>query len=280
MPDNNKTSLRDELEQLTTEQLDDLLNGELEKETPDGDKVRLILSILWEREKELPVQLTPKAENAWNTYKARTARLDAAEKRAVKLRRWGLRVASMAMILFCLLCAVPQKAEADSLFDKLARLTDSIIEFFSPGLENDNLIDYEFVTSNPGLQQVYDAVVELGVTDPVVPSWLPEGYELVECKPDITSKKTNLSASFESDGSEIVFSIDIYDVDISHEYHWNETTVNIYEHFGNKYTLMQNNGRWVVVWFTDKAECFVTLDCQEDTLYRILDSICVMEEKQ
>ena len=279
MPDNNKTSLRDELEQLTTEQLDDLLNGELEKETPDGDKVRLILSILWEREKELPVQLTPKAENAWNTYKARTARLDAAEKRAVKLRRWGLRVASMAMILFCLLCAVPQKAEADSLFDKLARLTDSIIEFFSPGLENDNLIDYEFVTSNPGLQQVYDAVVELGVTDPVVPSWLPEGYELVECKKNIISQKISLAAVFSNGTSEFIYNIDIFDLDVSHKYQWDGTTVSVYEHCCNKYTLMQNNGRWAAVWFTDGAECFITLDCQEDTLYRILESICVMEEK-
>ena len=42
--------------------------------------------------------------------------------------------------------------------------------------------EYVFETDHPGLQQIYDAVVEMGVTEPVVPMWVPEGYDLVEYK--------------------------------------------------------------------------------------------------
>ena len=163
--------------------------------------------------------------------------------------------------------------------EKLARLTDSIVEFFSPGMANDNIKEYVFETDNPGLQQVYDAVVGLGVTEPVVPMWLPEGYELVECKVVETSHKQGIAASFQNEQRYIAYRIDIHGVDVSHEYHWGGDIIAEYECAGIRHTIMRNNDRWVVTWFTDNIECSFTLDCQEDTLYNILKSIYVMEDK-
>lgn len=279
MQENNITSMREVFEKMTTQQLDELLNSELESETPDGNTVRLILSILWEREKDMPVEVTPGAERAWAKYKKNIANLETAEKRKVRFRRWSLRAASVAAVLCLLIFAVPQKAGAESFFEKLARLTDSIVEFFSPGMANDNVVEYVFATDNPGLQQVYDAVVALGVTYPVVPTWLPEGYELVECKTAETRKKTCVLANFENDSEFIILQYDIYSLDISHEYHWDGTDVQLYEHHGQKYSIMRNDNRWVIIWFKDKMECFLTLDCQEGSLYKILDSIYVTEDK-
>lgn len=279
MKDNYIALTREALERMTTPQLDELLNSELEKEAPNGDTVRLILSVLWEREKDMPVEITPGVEKAWMKYKKQIAKLDAAEKRTEKFRGRILKAASVAAMLGLLVLAVPQQAEADSLFEKLANLTSSIVEFFSPGMANDNTGEYVFETDHPGLQQVYDAVNALGVTDHVVPTWLPEGYELVECKTDATPNKTSVSAFFEKDSDFSVLKYDMYNSDISHEYHWDGENIQLYEHYGEEYSLMRNNGRWVVIWFTDSAECSLTLDCQEDTLYEILDSIYVMEDK-
>ena len=270
---------REALERMTTSQLDELLNRELEKESPNGDTVRLILSILWEREKNLPAEITPGVEKAWIRYQRKTAKLDAAEKRSVRFRGWILKAASVAAILALLIFAIPQKVEADSFFEKLARLTDSIIEFFSPGLENDNLTEYVFQTENPGLQQVYDAVVGLGVTEPVVPTWLPEGYELMECKTDTTPSKVGIVANFKKESEFLILKYDIFMIDTSHEYHWDGEDIQFYEHHGEEYALMRNNDRWVVIWFTDRSECSLTLDCQEDTLYKILKSIYVTEDQ-
>lgn len=279
MQENNITSMREVFEKMTTKQLDELLNSELESETPDGNTVRLILSILWEREKDMPVEVTPGAEKAWAKYKKNITKLDAASERKARFRRWSLRAASVAAVLCLLVFAVPQKAGAESFFEKLARLTDSIVEFFSPGMANDNVTEYVFETDNPGLQQVYDAVVGLGVTEPVVPMWLPDGYELAECKAVETTRKESLSANFRNGAAGIALKYDIYSIDVSHEYHWDGEQVGEYERAGLVHMIMKNNDRWVVIWTAKEIECSITLDCQEDTLYRILDSIYVTEGK-
>lgn len=280
MQENNHTSMQEVLERMTTERLDELLNSELDKGSADGDSVRMILNVLWEREKDDPAEITPEIEKAWAEYKKNIAKVEAAEERSEKFRRWILRAASAAAVLCLLVFALPQKAGAESFFEKLARWTDSIMEFFSPGLGNDNLSQYEFKTDNTDLQQVYDAVMELSVTDPVVPMWLPEGYKLAACETLKTSHKNGISVCFKNDKDGIVFKVDAYTLDISHEYHWDGIIVGEYERGGIKHTIMRNNDRWVVIWLAGNAECSLTLDCQEDTLYKILDSIYVMEDKQ
>lgn len=279
MRENDMTSMREKLEQMDTGQLDELLNRELERESPDGDRVRTILGILWEREKDLPVSITPGMRKAWEKYRRKTAGTEEGKHRTGRLRTWVLRAASAAAVLAVLIFAFPQKAEADSLFEKIANLTGSIVEFFSPGMANDNEKTYIFQTDNPGLQQVYDAVTALGVTDPVVPMWLPEGYELVECKTVETTHKNSIVANFRNDFDGVALKCAVYDIDISHEYHWDGEEVEKYERAGIKHSVIRNNDRWAVIWFTDKTECSLTIDCQEDTLYRILDSIYVMEDE-
>lgn len=278
MQENDMTSTRKKLKQLDTEQLDELLNRELEKDHADGETVRMILDILWEREKDLPVEVTPGAKKAWAKYKKNIAKLDSREARTIQIRRWALRVASAAAVLSILIIAVPREAEANNFFEKLTSFTESIVEFFSPGMENNNFADYKFETDNPGLQQVYDAVVNLGVTDPVVPMWLPEGYELVECKTVGTSQKKGLVANFAFEQDVLMLKVDMYDLDVSHEYHWEGPSAECYERSGVEHTIMRNNDKLVVVWFLDNAECSIIVDCQEDTLHRILNSIYVMEE--
>lgn len=278
MQDNEITSLRARLEQMPTVQLDEILNDELEKEPADAVLVRTIMDILWEREKDLPLENTPKIRAAWKKYRRKVARLE----RQYRKPRWyqsGLfRVVSAAAMVCLLIFAIPQKAGAESLFEKLARWTDGIVEFFSPETKNDNLTEYRFVTDNPGLQQVYDAVTELGVTAPVVPMWLPEGYELVECKAVTTSEKNGVSAFFSNGEVYAVLKVDFFTTDVMHQYHKDESQASLYESCGIEYTVIRNIDRWVVIWFQDNIECSMAIDCQEDTLYRILDSIYAMED--
>lgn len=277
MQQNKNTSLRGVLEQMPTSQLDDMLNQELGKEPPDGNAIRMILDVLWEREKDHPAEITPQIRKAWEKYQRKSAQIDSSNSGSTGFRKWILRAASVAAVVCLLIIAFPQEAEADTLFGRLFRLTDSIVEFFGPGYANDNLLVYAFKTDNPGLQQVYDAVVEIGITQPVVPMWLPEGYELLECEKKSTSQKKNVSASFKKADMAIRLAYDVFDIDVSHEYHIDETNIKIYEKNEIEHTIMRNNDRWVVIWFADNVECSLTLDCQEDTLYQILDSIYVTE---
>lgn len=274
MENTNKTSLQSMLEQMPTEQLDEMLREELSKATPDESSVRLILSVLKERDANTPQVITPGVEAAWKEYQMHT------EEHRPKARRipsWMLRIASLAVIVGALFVVVPQEAEAESLWERLVRWTDSIFEFFS----KDNQIileEYAFQTDNPGLQQVYDAVTELGVTFPVVPMWLPEGYEITDCKTADAHNEKYVLSRFDDNGCEAVFMVSLYDSFAPVQYQKDGEQIKQIELHGTVYYLMRNVDRWAVVWSKENVECSFTIDCEEDAIYKILKSIYSMED--
>ena len=273
MKKDNMISIREFLEQLPTEQLDGMLKTELEKQPPDAQNVRLILSILKQRDAALQPTITPGVQSAWERYEREEVNIP----KPRRTRNALLRAASIVLVIGLALLAIPREATAQVFFSKLFRWTDSILEFFAPETVNENQLVYEFKTDNPDLQQVYDAVVKIGITEPVVPTWLPEGYELVECVENITSQKEGLRAVFANEGEHVILQFDMYELDVSHRYYKDESEFIEYETNGIFHTCMRNDNRWSVIWINRSAECFLTIDCQEDTLYQILDSIYVTE---
>lgn len=276
MQSNNVTSIRQMLEQMPTEDLREMLDQELHAETVNDDSVRLLLSILRERRKTVTVEMTPNLERAWEKYQQDTDEIWKGSRRSRIIRSWVSRAAAAAAVLAVLLIPiVPKEAGAESLWEALVRWTTEIVEFFGPEDNEHRYIEYEFSTDNPGLQQVYDAVVELGVTDPVVPMWLPEGYELDEFWVDDTPAVTKVYSRFICQDKELVFCVDIYNADVSRIYQKDEALVNKYEYGGVKHYILNNNKNISVVWNWEDIECSLSSDLQEDTLHQILKSIYV-----
>ncbi len=274
MKAHNIIGLRDHLEQLPPEDLQELLRVELEREEPDPDAVRMILSILEERTPETPDSMAPRKEAAWGKYRQR---VEGMIKKPSGIRRWYVTAASLLLILGMFFTVAPQKAEAETFWEMLQRLSATVIEFISRDerpIEN----EYIFQTDNPGLQQVYDAVVEMGVTEPVVPMWLPEEYELTELTEINTPMLTGISASFSYNESGIVYKIDLFEGEPAHQYYKDDTHYEHYELRGTMFNITRNHEHWMVVWTTDNIECSIFVDCQEETLRRILKSIYIMEE--
>lgn len=274
MQRNNLTSVQEMLEQLPTEELRVLLDRELHTESVNDNSVRLILNILKERQKDLQVDVTPAMEEAWGNYQRETDKIWKRSARSRRIRSWALRAASMAAVLVLLIAVLPQQAGAQMLWERMMRWTDSFLEFFGP---NDNVqtLEYEFDTDNPGLQQVYATVVEMGVTEPVVPMWIPEGYELVECRIASTPAKESLMTSFAAGQKNLVFNVDVYKTEVSRKYQKNDADVEVYELNETEFLIMKNIDLWTVVWAVDKIECSFSIECQEDSLYEILKSIYV-----
>jgi hypothetical protein len=148
------------------------------------------------------------------------------------------------------------------------------MEYFNPR-ESITDLNYTFTTDNPGLQQVYDAVVELGITEPVVPMWLPEKYHVIELDRKETPMSKYIWATFSDDKSLIVYKLNIYQGEPAHQYYKDDTHYEKYEQNGIVYYITQNNGWWTAVWTKENIECVLSLDCQEETLRRILRSIHV-----
>lgn len=274
MKNNSKTGLRAALEQLPEEELKDLLQAELERPEPDGDSVRLILRVLEEKGRGREAPMTPRKEQAWQTYCRRVESLR--RSRTLRLAP-ALRAAVVILVLTLCLSFLPRQAQAESFWEMLQRWSTTVIQFF--GREDSFYEDqYLFQTENPGLQQVYDAVVELGVTDPVVPMWLPDGSELISLSERNSPVQNGLCAVFSINEKEIVYKIDVYDGEPAHQFYRDDTYYNTYERNGAVIHISRNVDQWTVILSKGNIECSIFIDCSEEILMKILESIYTMEE--
>lgn len=272
MEELNNVSLRETLEQIPTPELDAMLRAELEKEPPDEHAVRLILKILRDREADYPVEIDEQIDKAWKEYEKKTA------PDQPNFRTPLLKAAASLLVCGLLLFTLPQEASAGSFFDRIAAWTESIFELFSPSYSGKVQKEYVFQTDHPGLQELYDTVTELGVAVPVVPMWLDKGYELEYCKVIDTPTTTKVTASFLYGSNEVLYEMNIYSQNIPSEYHKDVPDAKKHESNGVIHNVFRNEKLWTVVWTRDNIECFFTIDCQESTLRKILDSIYAMEE--
>ena len=276
MQNNDVIALRDMLGQLPTEQLDQMLRLELKKEQPDQNSVRLILDVLEAREKDYPVDSGPQAEAAWARYRQRIAE---EMPRPVRWPRWVGTAAAAAMLVLVLLAIVPQQAQADGFLGMLSRWKRDFLEFVTPDMRISEL-DNGYETDHPGLQQVYDAAVAMGIEDPILPQWMEEERVLEMCKETETSSVEKLSTLFAAGDNKAVLFITRYKYTEYHFSYKDEKYTRAEEKNGVKIDITQNNGKWVAIWSrTDEPEIEYSLaiDCSEDTFQRILDSIYVME---
>lgn len=272
MKELNNTSLRESLEQISTPQLDAMLRAELDKEPPDEYAVRLILNVLREREADYPVETNEQIQKAWSEYEEKTTRRESRGGTAL------LKAAVILLVCGLLLFALPHEASAGSFFDRITVWTESIFELFSPSDSGKAQKEYVFRTDHPGLRELYDTVTELGVTVPVVPMWLEDGYELVDLKVMSTPLTTKVLAIFYDEKKEAVFELNIYSHNVVSEYHKDEPDAEQHESNGVIHNIFRNEELWTVVWIRENVECSMAIDCPEDTLYEILDSIYTMEE--
>lgn len=271
---NEITDLRRKWEQLPSPQLEALLHAELEKPVPEDDVVLLLLHILEAREPDTPVSLTPREALAWQRYQEHTRKRNAKSRGAA---RWLPVAASLVLVVALLFSLLLQPAEADTFWGMLNRWKESVLQFMNPG-EHVSVLAYAYETNHPGLQQVYDAVVELGITDPVVPMWIPEEYVLTELEKESRSEANGIYASFSDGEKYLAYKAEISAATIYHEYYKDDTYSEVYEIEGMTYNITKNNGWWIVVWSKENIECSIFVDCQEETLRRILDSIYTMED--
>ena len=273
MKDINTSFQREELEKLPAPELEKILFAELDSESTDRDTVLQILSILKDRDSTDQADCPVDAEEAWDKYlKDCNKTMRDVPVARPKPRRWLGLVAAAVTVVFVLLMTVPQAVGADSIFDIIGRWTKNLFGF-SHSSSNAPTEEYVFQTDNPGLQQIYDTVAGLGVTQPVVPTWVPDGYELRELKVADHRRSTKIYVQMNKDDQYIVITIEIYGNGSSNKYPKDEISAEEYEASGIKHYILQNEGKWTAVWNHENAECSVTVNEGKDTLCSLIDSI-------
>lgn len=272
-----KALRREDLEKMSSEQLDAILRNELDGDTPDSETVLSVLSILEERD---PTDSTNRPVGAYDDWEhIRNNRQGSIEdtvpesKRTAKPRKWIGAIAAVVAIVLVLAMTIPQTVGAESIFDIIGRWTKDLFDFSDSGTEQTDQDTYVFQTDHEGLQQLHDAVVELGVTAPVVPTWIPDGYELKELKIVAQSKIPKVCARFMMQDQYIQIMIECHSEAATNKYPKDDISVELCEYNGTSYYISSNEDTQKAMWTNENAECSVTTNDDTDIIKKILNSI-------
>lgn len=191
---------------------------------------------------------------------------------------WMLKVAAIVLVLGILFFALPGAAQADDIHEVLSWWSDSTFQLFRPG-EQPNTHEYVYQTDHPGLRQVYDAVTELGITDPIIPRWVPEGFALAELNSYPMDGHVMIYTLFSSEDAEILITITKYeDFSKTLQYEKNSEHTQIWDLGGTEHYVLSNTNNCTVAWVTNGIECSLSADCPEEDVYKILKSIYTSED--
>lgn len=273
MKEKNMTFRWEELEKLSTLELERILRTELDSDTPERETILLLLSILEERD---PTNSTNRPDGTMDTWNAIVNCADCFEPTRVKStrksRKWFVPLVAAATIVLILLMTIPQTVGAENIFEILGRWTRDLFSFSDETKDQDDG-NYVFQTNHEGLQQVYDAVVELGITDPVVPTWIPEGYELKQFRVLSPEEDAKVYAYFAKGENYIQFTVEIHKEDSTNKYPKDEASTIVYDSWDVYYYIVPNEDTWKAVWNNGIAECSLVTNVDENTLYQMLNSI-------
>lgn len=274
MQENNMIDLLGSLKEMSSEQLSRLIQEETAKESPNDDLVLMVLDILEDREKKNSVELGPKGKAAWKKYQSKVRTRD---RKNVLIWKPLMQIASVLLVITLLFSLLPTQANAETWWERLAKWTDDLFSFLNPNSKRTIEEKYQFQTENEGLQQVYCAIKNLGINEPIVPMWIPEEFDLFEIKTDAIPNQKFVVALFNGDNTQLIINVRIVNDESSYHYHKDSLEPIIYEKYGTIFNILHNNERKTVTWTIDNIECALSVDCQEEVLYKIIESIYRLE---
>lgn len=239
------------------------------------------------------------ADRAWSDFRenylpfaaARSARYEdgatpssdaAPGRRPSHLRKWSVRGILAAAALALLLLSVSAAAAAGGydLWRLLAQWTDEVISI-TPGqvsrIDPDKIRIPEEGTEYASLQE---ALEDCGMTLPLAPNWVPEGFELIDLMVDTSDPNSLFFVTcYDKEDTVLLISLQIFLTreDGGHggygDFQKDEGDPIPYQAGGVTHLLSTNAGRPIALWVNGPVEGSIIGDITMDELKQIIDSI-------
>ena len=265
------------LARLPREELRRMLIEELHKDTKQIDDafVRALLTELQTRDADPAFVDDGAVVAACEKFQATTQTTQTPQKRWYQ--HWMLKAASVVLVLGILFFALPEAAEAKNVPEVLTWWSDNLLQLFSPG-SRPNIEEYVYQTDHPGLQEIYDAVTEAGITAPIVPSSLSDEFKLEELQLLQLKEDITIHACLLSDRNEILFTAITQSEQSMLQHEKKAENVSVWNIAGIDHYVVSNNKTLIITWVTENFECTISADCPEEDVYRLIESIYTSED--
>lgn len=259
------------LSAMSTVHLQALLQAELDSDRDvNVERVKEILAVLDERTEQKAVDV----DAAWDNFLHNHLPADPlypmpedtpTKKKGTRKRRL-IRVALVAAILATVILGVSLTASAAG-YDIWNAVMLWSSETF--GFEFDQNIGTSSLKSDPEYSDLKKALVDAGITDSLVPNYLPDGYKQVE----FYAENGQFVAEYKNEDQAIFIQIQevVDNNNIQHER--DQEVSEVYVAGGIDHYISTNLGEYLAVWTNDGYECSIIHVPSKDELYRMIDSI-------
>lgn len=258
-----------DMEAMTSEELKQLICTELDG-SKDSKVVCDALRILKDRDtsgSSVPTQ----AMDAWNKYR----KLEV--KKPVKRAKTVLaRIAAAAAVIVILTTTIPKVLGADNIIVLIGRWSRELFTYVNQEQEAPEG-QYVFRSEHAGLQEIYNVVVSNGITQPVVPMWVPGEYQLEDVRVINQNKSTKIVGKLSAGPSKIMISIEQIQGAWQNKFTKDEHFVTELEIAGVTHYVVSNWDISTAIWHNEGLECYITTNTNEDELRKILLSIYLGE---
>lgn len=267
MPDIQNLADRDfsVYDSMSDEDLEKLLWNDFSKqkgEETDTEQLLYITEVLAQRRKDRNEGKSP--AQAWESFKQNyytdKDNLCISDNAPVCTHRrsghwkWGL-IATAAVLAMVVGTSVTAKAFKFDIWGPVAKWTKETFYFSSDG------------------QSVPTTMPQHGDGTELLPTWIPEGYELTDTTITSTPSQNLLVVEYMNNDKLLRIKIAGYSQDTSTIYQKGEDPVEIYRSNGIDYYLFINSGRRTAVWITQNRECSITGPLSEAEIKKMIDSI-------
>lgn len=264
----------DELQSENTQALLDRLETEMDKEEiEDTDLIDAILKLLDER---VPVPVPQESpEESLRKFRAQYAPILDADNEEREPRPMGRRILRAAMVacLCVALLLVGAQACGINLIEQFLEWREET--FVLRGADSGGQMVLEEAPEGE-YTSLAEAVAAYGITDPIVPTWIPDGFEIQYVRAKDQAYATNITARYEANGDKkIILKVYLSPEDIESDIHAEHSDSEYipYESNGIAFVLSNNNTQHQASWVVGRCSCSINGDLTEREITHMIDSI-------
>ncbi len=270
----------DELDNMTTEELERIIDEDAQKsvkEQMDEDTLLYILGLLEDRGSY--DETMPDVEEARIEFLRDYLEIDGKEpkKEPVQKRNWGisiLKTACIAVVTTIVLFAATVTAAAAG-YDPYKEIVEWTEEVFSLP-KGERYVSVPAASANepvaPSLESVQKHLYTYGISGDVVPSYFPEGYSFRDYDGLYSwDMSCRITISNGEDTIFLQYYLNTYGVDRT--YVKDDGEPEIYETGGITHYIMTYNGEYKAIWRNGQTECAIYGVDSYEELIKIIDSI-------
>ena len=288
MAQKNQYESDDYLDQLSMEQLEELLRADFASSDPENEQaVFHILEVMEKREKENPTGRLPDTDQAWKEFQQyynipegegqslypvrsdpENQSAPTSTKKSRRFRPRKILVVAAVLVLMFGSMLTAQAAGLD-VFGAIGRWTEEKFHFEISPTSEDGTTDYTF----------REASREKGLPQNLIPTWYPKGFESSEPIDDsVEDYVDSVYCEYinkEENRSYLTMVSRYYDSNsiAATVYEKDDTEIEIYENNGRNFYIMSNLDTLTATWSDGKMSIDISGQLEINELKHIIDSI-------